>query len=109
MQSLANEPIYELFISVRPDGHILRYIMSLLGQGLIHPVVTKVYLANEVKDALYHVKGGHARGKVIVMGLPASRKRKSCLYSDVESDDFVSPSIFQYNEEEDEHSGLAHT
>jgi hypothetical protein len=102
VQSLANEPIYELFVSVRPDGQMLRYIMSLIGQRFIRPVVSKVYLTNEVKDALYHVESGNARGKVIVMGIPTSRKRKSCLYSDLERDGgLVSPSIFQYGEEFD--------
>jgi hypothetical protein len=97
VQSLANEPIYELFISVRPDGQMLRYIMSLLAQRFIRPVVGKVFMCNEVKDALYHVKSGNARGKVIVIGIETSRKHKSCLYSDLErGEDLVSPSIFHY-------------
>jgi hypothetical protein len=84
---LANEPIYELFISVRPDGTTLREIMTLLEQRLIRPIVARVFTTKDIKEAAKYVKNGRRRGEVVVMGIQSSYKRKCCVYSDLERDE----------------------
>jgi hypothetical protein len=86
---LANEPIYELFISVRPDGTTLREIMTLLEQRLIRPIVARVFTTKDIKEAAKYVKNGRGRrrGEVVVMGIQSSYKRKCCVYSDLERDE----------------------
>jgi NADPH:quinone reductase-like Zn-dependent oxidoreductase len=51
---------------VRPDGSQLAEIGKLLDAGLIHPVIDKVFLFDQTKEALAYLEAGHAKGKVVI-------------------------------------------
>jgi hypothetical protein len=85
---LANEPIYDLFISVRPDGLTLREIMALLEQRLIRPIVGKVFTTHDIREAIFTVRNGRGRGEVVVMGIQSTQNCGGCcVYSDLERDE----------------------
>jgi NADPH:quinone reductase-like Zn-dependent oxidoreductase len=44
----------------------LLFIKELLEAGKIKPFIDKRYPLNEVADALWYLKKGHARGKVVI-------------------------------------------
>ncbi|MBW8485947.1 NAD(P)-dependent alcohol dehydrogenase [Actinomadura parmotrematis] len=49
-----------------PDGADLRHLAGLLEAGRIAPVIDRTYPFAELPDAVRHVEGRHARGKVVV-------------------------------------------
>jgi NADPH:quinone reductase-like Zn-dependent oxidoreductase len=54
------------FLFVRPDGDQLARIGELLQAGSIRPVIDKIFLFGEAKEALAYLENGRARGKVVV-------------------------------------------
>jgi NADPH:quinone reductase-like Zn-dependent oxidoreductase len=54
------------FLFMRANGNQLGRITSLLDEGVIHPVVDKVFPFESTKDALDYVEKGRAKGKVVV-------------------------------------------
>jgi len=44
----------------------LQVLRELLGNGLIKPVIDRTYSLAEVPEAIRHLEGGHARGKVVI-------------------------------------------
>ena len=44
----------------------LRLIGELIATGKVMPVIDKIYPLSEAADAVRHVEGGHARGKVLI-------------------------------------------
>lgn len=54
------------FLFMRADGNPLREIARLVDAGAIRPVIDKVYPFASTNEALAHVEGGRARGKVVV-------------------------------------------
>jgi NADPH:quinone reductase-like Zn-dependent oxidoreductase len=54
------------FLLMRANGNQLREIGSLVDSGVIHPVVDAVFPFESTKDAMAHVEGGRAKGKVVV-------------------------------------------
>ena len=55
-----------LFLSMRANGHQLSEITSLIDQGVIRPVVERVFPFESTQDALDFVEKGRAKGKVVV-------------------------------------------
>ncbi|WP_341892694.1 NADP-dependent oxidoreductase [Variovorax sp. YR752] len=54
------------FLFMRAEGKQLREITRLVEAGAIHPVIDKVYPFESTNEALAHVEGGRAKGKVVV-------------------------------------------
>jgi NADPH:quinone reductase-like Zn-dependent oxidoreductase len=54
------------FLFMRANGNQLGRITSLIDQGVIRPVVEKVFPFESTKDALAYVEKGRAKGKVVV-------------------------------------------
>jgi NADPH:quinone reductase-like Zn-dependent oxidoreductase len=54
------------FLFMRANGDQLSEITSLIDQGVIRPVVEKVFPFESTKDALDFVERGRAKGKVVV-------------------------------------------
>ena len=54
------------FLFMRAEGSQLREISRLVDAGAIRPVVDKVYPFAATNEALAHVEGGRAKGKVVV-------------------------------------------
>ncbi len=64
-QSLSRGVDYR-FLFMRADGSQLRQITQLVDAGAIRPVIDKVYPFASTNEALAHVEGGRAKGKVVV-------------------------------------------
>lgn len=54
------------FLFMRANGNQLREITRLVDAGAIRPVIDKVYPFASTNEALAHVEGGRAKGKVVV-------------------------------------------
>lgn len=54
-----------------PDGEALRTLSELADQGVLRPVVERVYDMVEVQAAHRHVETGRTRGKVVLRGFSA--------------------------------------
>jgi NADPH:quinone reductase-like Zn-dependent oxidoreductase len=54
------------FLFVHPDGGQLAEIGELLKAGIIRPVLDRVFLFGQAKEALGYLEKGRAKGKVIV-------------------------------------------
>ena len=54
------------FLFMRADGDQLREIARIVDAGAIRPVVDKVYPFASTNEAIAHVEGGRAKGKVVV-------------------------------------------
>ena len=54
------------FLFMRANGHQLSEITSLIDQGVIRPVVERVFPFESTHDALDFVEKGRAKGKVVV-------------------------------------------
>jgi NADPH:quinone reductase-like Zn-dependent oxidoreductase len=54
------------FLFMRANGAQLSQITSLVDQGVIRPVMDRVFPFDETKDAVDYVEGGRAKGKVVV-------------------------------------------
>jgi alcohol dehydrogenase len=54
------------FMLMHPNGEQLERLAALVDQGVVKPLVDRVYPFEQVGDALAYVETGHARGKVIV-------------------------------------------
>lgn len=44
----------------------LRYCGELIEAGKVTPIVDRTYPLSEVPEAIRYLRGGHARGKVVV-------------------------------------------
>ena len=56
----------ELLIVGRVNRDNLTYIANLIEQRKLTPVVERTYLLPEAAEAIRHLEGGHARGKLII-------------------------------------------
>jgi NADPH:quinone reductase-like Zn-dependent oxidoreductase len=54
------------FLFMRASGAQLSQITSLVDQGVIRPIMDRVFPFDETKDAVDYVEGGRAKGKVVV-------------------------------------------
>ena len=54
------------FLFMRANGDQLSEITSLIDQGVIRPVVERVFPFESTQDALDFVEKGRAKGKVVV-------------------------------------------
>ena len=54
------------FLFMRAEGEQLSRITTLIEQGVLRPIVEKVYPFTETPKALAHVESGRAKGKVVV-------------------------------------------
>jgi len=54
------------FLFMKANGNQLSRITSLIDEGVIRPIVDKVYPFESTKDALDYVEKGRAKGKVVV-------------------------------------------
>lgn len=51
----------------------LVFMVELLEAGKVEPVIDRVYLLSEVREAIRYLAKGHARGKVVIT-LESNRK-----------------------------------
>ena len=51
---------------MRADGGQLSEITALIDNGIIRPVVDRVFPFASTKEAMAYVEGGRAKGKVVV-------------------------------------------
>jgi len=54
------------FLFMRASGDQLSAITSLIDDGIIRPVVDRVFPFTSTKEAMAYVEAGRARGKVVV-------------------------------------------
>ncbi|AGB21632.1 Zn-dependent oxidoreductase, NADPH:quinone reductase [Mycobacterium sp. JS623] len=54
------------FLFMKANGNQLSRITSLIDEGVVRPIVDKVYTFESTKDALDYVQKGRAKGKVVV-------------------------------------------
>lgn len=54
------------FIWMHPDGKDLNQIKALIEDGVIKPVIDKVYPFSESVDAFTHLASGRAKGKIVI-------------------------------------------
>ena len=54
------------FLFMKADGSQLREITRLIEAGAIRPVIDRIYPFASTNEALAHVEGGRAKGKVVV-------------------------------------------
>jgi NADPH:quinone reductase-like Zn-dependent oxidoreductase len=54
------------FLFMRANGGQLTEITSLIDEGIIRPVVDRVFPFASTKEAMAYVEGGRAKGKVVV-------------------------------------------
>lgn len=54
------------FLFMKADGKQLAQITALINDGIIKPVVDKVFPFEAIKDAINYVESGRAKGKVVV-------------------------------------------
>ena len=54
------------FLFMQANGHQLSEITSLIDQGVIRPVVERVFPFESTQDALDFIEKGRAKGKVVV-------------------------------------------
>ena len=54
------------FLFMRADGKQLQEVSKLIKQNVIRPVVDKVFLFDQINEALEYVEAGRAKGKVVV-------------------------------------------
>ena len=58
--------VHYSFLFMRANGGQLAKITSLIDEGVIRPVVDKVFPFTLTKDAMAYVESGRSRGKVVV-------------------------------------------
>jgi NADPH:quinone reductase-like Zn-dependent oxidoreductase len=58
--------VYFKFLFMRADGSQLQEITNLIEAGIIKPIVDKVFLFEQAKNALEYVESGRAKGKVVI-------------------------------------------
>ncbi|MNL36701.1 hypothetical protein D3C87_1588010 [compost metagenome] len=51
---------------MRANGKQLQEISKLINLNVIRPVVDKVFLFDQINEALEYVEAGHAKGKVVL-------------------------------------------
>ena len=51
---------------MRPDGDQLARIAGLVEEGVLKPLIDKVFPLEQVRDALAYSESGRATGKVVV-------------------------------------------
>jgi alcohol dehydrogenase len=54
------------FLFMKADGEQLAQITPLIDQGIIRPVIDRVFPFASTKEAMAHVEAGRAKGKVVV-------------------------------------------
>jgi NADPH:quinone reductase-like Zn-dependent oxidoreductase len=54
------------FLFVHPDGNQLSQIRKLIDDGIIQPIIDRVFQFEEFKEALVYLEQGRAKGKVVV-------------------------------------------
>ena len=54
------------FLFMRANGSQLTEITSLIDDGIIRPVVNRVFPFASTKEAMAYVEAGRAKGKVVV-------------------------------------------
>ena len=55
------------FLFMKPNGGQLEQIASLIEEGVIRPVVDRIFPFEETNEALAYVETGRARGKVVIV------------------------------------------
>ena len=60
------EPPEPLAVTVRDGPRRVTEIASLIDEGIIRPVVDRVFPFASTKEAMAYVEAGRARGKVVV-------------------------------------------
>jgi NADPH:quinone reductase-like Zn-dependent oxidoreductase len=54
------------YVSAKPNQEDLAHVRGLLEAGKVVPVIERRYPLSETAEALRHLGGGHARGKVVI-------------------------------------------
>ncbi|MFC4104259.1 NADP-dependent oxidoreductase [Paenibacillus xanthanilyticus] len=54
------------FLFMKPSGEQLKILKGFMEEGLIKPVVDKVYPLNETEQAFQYLESGRAKGKVVI-------------------------------------------
>ena len=54
------------FLFMRASGTQLDEITKLIDAGVLRPIVDRTYPFDEAPQALAHVEGGRAKGKVVI-------------------------------------------
>lgn len=55
-----------LFLAAKTNTDDLRYLLKLASDGIIRPVIEKIYTPEATSEAMKYAAGGHARGKAVI-------------------------------------------
>jgi NADPH:quinone reductase-like Zn-dependent oxidoreductase len=55
-----------LFLAAKPNPKDLEFIIQLVEEGKVKPVIERCYPMHETAEAMRYVSQGHARGKVVI-------------------------------------------
>jgi NADPH:quinone reductase-like Zn-dependent oxidoreductase len=55
-----------LILAAKPNKKDLEFIIKLVEDGRIKPVIDRKYSLHETSDAIKYLKQGHAQGKVVI-------------------------------------------
>jgi len=58
------------FLAAKPDKADLEFLVKLMGDGIIKPVIDRSYPLEKAAEAMNYLKQGHAAGKVVVLVEP---------------------------------------
>lgn len=54
------------FLFMRADGNQLKEITKLINDGILKPVMDKVFPFEQTNEALAYVEAGRSKGKVVI-------------------------------------------
>jgi NADPH:quinone reductase-like Zn-dependent oxidoreductase len=54
------------FLAAKPSPQDLEFVIRLVEQGKLQPVIDRLYPLHQTADAMHYLMQGHARGKVVI-------------------------------------------
>ena len=76
--SIGNKKMRSL--AAKPNRKDLEFIIGLIADGKVKPVIDRHYLLHETAEAVQYLSGGHALGKVIIEVASAPVVDQAALY-----------------------------
>jgi NADPH:quinone reductase-like Zn-dependent oxidoreductase len=61
------------FLAAKSNINDLEFVVQLVTDGKIRPVIDRRYSLDKTADAMHYLRGGHARGKVVITVDPESK------------------------------------
>lgn len=62
--SMGNKKI--VLLTAKPNSKYLNYIINLVAENKIKPIITKTYSLNDISNAMTYISQGHTQGKIVI-------------------------------------------